>query len=91
CLDEEGKVHEFDSSWRTEDCMDCSCSRTGIGCCTRRVQSSSGVFPLLLCYMTPIDYDKEKCESIFNKETCSYKVVEKADHSKECPVHSWVG
>ncbi|NXL69288.1 MSPJ protein, partial [Leptocoma aspasia] len=77
CLDEEGKVHEFDSSWRTEDCDDCSCSRTGIGCCTS--------------YMRPVDYDEEKCESIFNKETCSYKVVEKDDPSKECPVHSWVG
>ncbi|XP_014730811.1 PREDICTED: beta-microseminoprotein-like isoform X1 [Sturnus vulgaris] len=77
CLDEEGKVHEFGSSWRTEDCNDCSCSDTGIGCCNS--------------YITPVDYDEEKCESIFNKETCSYKVVEKDDHSKECPVHSWVG
>uniref|UniRef100_A0A8C3UE13 Beta-microseminoprotein n=1 Tax=Catharus ustulatus TaxID=91951 RepID=A0A8C3UE13_CATUS len=74
---ESGSVHEFDSRWRTEDCNDCSCSKTGIGCCDS--------------YMTPGDYDEEKCESIFNKETCSYKVVEKDDHSKECPVHSWVG
>ncbi|XP_053805777.1 beta-microseminoprotein-like [Vidua chalybeata] len=77
CLDEEGNVHKFDSQWRTEDCNDCSCSKTGIGCCTS--------------YMRPVDYDEEKCESIFNEETCSYKVVEKDDHSKECPVHSWVG
>ncbi|XP_058697915.1 beta-microseminoprotein-like [Poecile atricapillus] len=77
CLDEEGKVHEFGSRWRTENCNDCSCSRGGIDCCTS--------------YMRPVDYDEEKCESIFNKDTCSYKVVEKDDHSKECPVHSWVG
>ncbi|XP_054132528.1 beta-microseminoprotein-like [Melozone crissalis] len=77
CLDGEGKVHEFDSRWRTEDCNDCSCSKTGIGCCTS--------------YMTPVGYDEEKCERIFSKDTCSYKVVEKDDHSKECPVHSWVG
>ncbi|NWT87994.1 MSPJ protein, partial [Lanius ludovicianus] len=77
CLDMEGKVHEFHSSWRTDDCNDCSCDRAGIRCCTS--------------YVTPVDYDKEKCESIFNQDTCSYKVVEKDDHSKECPVHSWVG
>ncbi|XP_057885397.1 beta-microseminoprotein-like [Melospiza georgiana] len=77
CLDGEGKVHEFDSRWRTEDCNDCSCSKTGIGCCTS--------------YMTPVGYDEDKCERIFSKDTCSYKVVEKDDHSKECPVHSWVG
>ncbi|NWR85562.1 MSMB protein, partial [Furnarius figulus] len=77
CLDSEGKLHEFGSKWRTEDCNDCFSSRDGIRCCTS--------------YVTPVDYDKEKCESIFNKETCSYKVVEKNNHSKECPVHSWVG
>ncbi|NWW63640.1 MSPJ protein, partial [Ifrita kowaldi] len=77
CLDDKGKVHEFDSRWRTDDCNDCACDRSGIRCCTS--------------YVTPVDYDKEKCESIFNQETCSYEVVEKDDHSKECPVHSWVG
>ncbi|NXP20838.1 MSMB protein, partial [Scytalopus superciliaris] len=77
CLDGEGKLHEFGSQWRTEDCHDCTSSRDGISCCTS--------------YGTPVHYDKEKCESIFNKQTCSYTVVEKNDHSKECPVHSWVG
>ncbi|XP_027733951.1 beta-microseminoprotein-like [Empidonax traillii] len=77
CLDWEGELREFGSEWRTDDCNDCSSSRDGIRCCSS--------------YATPVDYDKEKCESIFNKETCSYKVVEKDDHSKECPVHSWVG
>ncbi|XP_017924353.1 beta-microseminoprotein [Manacus vitellinus] len=76
CLDSEGKLHEFGSRWRTDDCNDCSSFRHGISCCSS--------------YATPVDYDKEKCESIFNKETCSYKVLEKDDHSKECPVHSWV-
>ncbi|TRZ24027.1 hypothetical protein HGM15179_003079 [Zosterops borbonicus] len=56
---------------------------------TLKMDDRSHVFTLF--YMTPVDYDEEKCESIFNKETCSYKVVEKDDHSKECPVHSWVG
>ncbi|NXK89292.1 MSPJ protein, partial [Formicarius rufipectus] len=77
CLDENGKLREFGSKWRTEDCNDCYSSRGGIECCSS--------------YSTPVGYDKEKCVRIFNKKTCSYKVVEKNDHSKECPVHSWVG
>ncbi|NWQ98106.1 MSMB protein, partial [Burhinus bistriatus] len=77
CHDLNGELHEFDSSWRDADCNDCSCSRDGIRCCTS--------------FATPASYDEEKCISIFNKETCTYKVVEKDDHSKECPVHAWVG
>ncbi|NXH75002.1 MSMB protein, partial [Hydrobates tethys] len=77
CRDSNGELHEFDSSWRNADCYDCSCSRSGIDCCSS--------------FATPVDYDKKKCVSIFNKETCTYKVVEKDDHSKECPVHGWVG
>uniref|UniRef100_A0A663EPX1 Beta-microseminoprotein n=1 Tax=Aquila chrysaetos chrysaetos TaxID=223781 RepID=A0A663EPX1_AQUCH len=42
-------------------------------------------------FQSSTGYDEEKCISIFNKETCTYKVVEKDDHSKECPVHTWVG
>ncbi|NXG38661.1 MSMB protein, partial [Dromaius novaehollandiae] len=77
CTDLEGKLHEFGSHWKTKDCWDCSCSREGIGCCTS--------------YVTPVSFDEEKCEAIFNKLTCSYKVVEKADHAKECEVNVWVG
>ncbi|NWY49715.1 MSMB protein, partial [Chionis minor] len=77
CHDLNGKLHEFDSTWRDAQCNDCSCSRSGMRCCTS--------------FITPSDYDEEKCVSIFNKETCTYKVVEKNDHSKECPVHAWVG
>ncbi|KFQ14306.1 Beta-microseminoprotein, partial [Leptosomus discolor] len=67
--------HELRSSWRTDNYLDCHCS--GIECCTS--------------YMTPVNYDKEKCVRIFMKETCVYKVVEKNDHSKECPVRERVG
>ncbi|XP_076194188.1 beta-microseminoprotein-like [Aptenodytes patagonicus] len=77
CHDWNGKLHEFGSHWRNADCYDCSCSRDGISCCSS--------------FATPVSYDEEKCVSIFNKETCTYKVVEKNDHSKECPVHGWVG
>ncbi|NWH70974.1 MSMB protein, partial [Piaya cayana] len=76
CHDSKGELHEFGSRWKTEDCYDCSCSREGISCCNS--------------FATPTDYDKEKCVSVFNKETCTYKVVEKDDDSKECPVYGWV-
>ncbi|NWU89979.1 MSMB protein, partial [Upupa epops] len=77
CPDSKGELHEFGSSWRTEDCLDCSCSRNAMQCCTN--------------FATPVGYDQEKCVKIFSKETCTYKVVEKENHSKECPVNAWVG
>ncbi|KAM6390378.1 beta-microseminoprotein-like [Pluvialis apricaria] len=77
CRDLNGDGHEFGASWKTTDCEDCYCYRDGMKCCTS--------------FATPVGYDQEKCISIFNKETCTYKVVEKDDHSKECPVHGWVG
>ncbi|NXI68702.1 MSMB protein, partial [Anseranas semipalmata] len=77
CRDSNGEMHEFDSQWKTADCLECSCSTDGISCCS--------------IFATPTSYDKEKCVSIFNKETCAYEVVEKDDHSKVCPVYEWVG
>ncbi|NXW42207.1 MSMB protein, partial [Nyctiprogne leucopyga] len=77
CHDSNGELHEFGSKWRNADCYDCFCSKHRIQCCSS--------------FMTPVGYDKEKCVSIFNKETCKYKVVEKDDHSKECPVYASVG
>uniref|UniRef100_A0A8C6ZQK3 Beta-microseminoprotein-like n=1 Tax=Nothoprocta perdicaria TaxID=30464 RepID=A0A8C6ZQK3_NOTPE len=77
CIDSKGTLHQFGSHWRAENCLDCSCGKDGTSCCSS--------------YATPVDFDEEKCESIFDKQTCSYKVVEKADHKKECPVFTWVG
>ncbi|NWU64968.1 MSMB protein, partial [Pterocles burchelli] len=77
CSDSNGELHEFGSHWRTTDCNDCSCDTSGISCCSS--------------FVTPVDYDEEKCVRIFNNETCTYKVVEKDNHSKECPVRGWVG
>ncbi|KFP60010.1 Beta-microseminoprotein, partial [Cariama cristata] len=76
CRDSKGQLHEFYSYWRTDNCFDCFCSTDGIDCWSS--------------FVKPVVYD-EKCVSIFNKETCTYKVVEKADHSKECPVYQRVG
>ncbi|NWQ78036.1 MSMB protein, partial [Columbina picui] len=77
CLDSNGEMHEFGTHWTNTECYSCSCTRSGIDCCST--------------FMIPTKYDKEKCVSIFNKETCTYKVVEKEDHSKECPIYEAVG
>ncbi|NWW94307.1 MSMB protein, partial [Rhynochetos jubatus] len=77
CRDMNGKLHEFDSRWRSDACYDCSCTREGIGCCAS--------------FKTPTGYNKKKCVRIFNKDTCTYKVVKKDNHSEECSVYKWVG
>ncbi|NWI19834.1 MSMB protein, partial [Crypturellus soui] len=77
CIDSKGNTRPFGSQWRTKNCLDCSCGTEGIRCCSS--------------YATPVDFDREKCERIFQKKTCSYKVVKKDDHTKECPVFAWVG
>ncbi|XP_075362711.1 beta-microseminoprotein [Mycteria americana] len=76
CRISDGELHEFGSTWRNEDCYNCICSTSGISCCSS--------------YARPVGYSEE-CVSIFNKEICAYEVVEKADHSKACAVHEWVG
>ncbi|KAE8590997.1 hypothetical protein XENTR_v10018271 [Xenopus tropicalis] len=73
-----GKLHELGSKFRTKDCMDCSCDMDGsMECCQG--------------YGTPVAYDKENCISVFNKKTCSFRVVEKKNRSKECEVFAMVG
>lgn len=37
----------------------------------------------------PMNYDKIKCQKIFNKKTCSYTVVERKDPGKTCFVGGW--
>nr|XP_006118216.1 beta-microseminoprotein-like [Pelodiscus sinensis] len=75
CLDD-GELHKFDSTW-ISNCHRCYCSQNGIRCCS--------------VFHSPREFDEEKCESIFSKETCTFTVVEKADHSKTCIVQGWAG
>lgn len=35
-------------------------------------------------------YDRDKCQAVFNKETCTYTVLEKENPSKTCAVEAWV-
>ncbi|KAG8551980.1 hypothetical protein GDO81_004359 [Engystomops pustulosus] len=72
-----GKIYKYGSSWRTRDCMDCSCSTDGsLHCCQVGGR--------------PVKYDKEKCTVIFDKDNCKYHVVRNDDPCKTCP-HSSVG
>ncbi|KFP84466.1 Beta-microseminoprotein, partial [Apaloderma vittatum] len=76
CRDSKGKTHLMGSRWMMGSCLRCYCFEDGIECCNNHPR--------------PANYDTEKCISIFNKVTCTFKVVEKDDHSKVCPVHGWV-
>ncbi|KFO86884.1 Beta-microseminoprotein, partial [Buceros rhinoceros silvestris] len=70
-----GKLYPFGEIERTKNCLRCSCSRTEMHCCS--------------LYHTPVQYDKNTCKVIFNKERCDYDVVP-IDPSKECSFYSRV-
>ncbi|XP_027528955.1 beta-microseminoprotein [Neopelma chrysocephalum] len=65
-----GKLYPLGHIERTEDCLSCDCSRTVMTCCAK--------------FFTPVQYDKENCEVVFNEERCDYDVVQKNDPSKMC-------
>uniref|UniRef100_W5MT35 Beta-microseminoprotein n=1 Tax=Lepisosteus oculatus TaxID=7918 RepID=W5MT35_LEPOC len=73
CNDTNGVLHEFGSEWKTADCFKCSCTEYGIDCCS--------------IILTPVK-TPPKCEMIVNKKDCTWKLVLKNDHSKECSVGS---
>ncbi|AWP14088.1 putative beta-microseminoprotein-like [Scophthalmus maximus] len=70
CVDKDGKQHDFDSEW-VRDCMECSCSKEGLSCCTTLPDADEVDIP-------------EECEMVVNKQACSAKVVLKTDKTKEC-------
>ncbi|XP_023383748.1 beta-microseminoprotein isoform X2 [Pteropus vampyrus] len=75
CKDLDGVTHPLSSKWKTENCEECSCGQDGISCCNIAA--------------IPMNYDTIKCQKIFNKETCSYTVVEQKDPGKTCFVSGW--
>uniref|UniRef100_A0A669CVK1 Si:ch73-288o11.4 n=1 Tax=Oreochromis niloticus TaxID=8128 RepID=A0A669CVK1_ORENI len=70
CVDKDGKLHDFDSAW-VRDCMDCSCTREGLSCCSKIPDANTVDVP-------------EECELVVNEKACSVKVVMKSDNEKEC-------
>ncbi|KAM9051284.1 beta-microseminoprotein [Megaptera novaeangliae] len=77
CKDLNGVIHPLNSKWKTENCEECYVSLKP-GTVT---DSDAAV---------PVDYDTNKCQIIFNKETCTYTVVEQEDPGKTCAVSGWV-
>ncbi|XP_057591807.1 beta-microseminoprotein isoform X1 [Hippopotamus amphibius kiboko] len=76
CKDLSGVTHPRNSKWNTENCEECTCDEGVTNCCNTAA--------------IPMGYDTDKCQKIFNKETCTYKVVEKEDPEKTCDVSGWV-
>ncbi|CAF2139508.1 unnamed protein product [Rotaria magnacalcarata] len=72
----DGRLRSFNDSWKTKDCQQCSCQRSGISCCSS--------------FVTPVGYDKS-CHAVFNKRLCQYDVVRKNNPSIKCRVMSSVG
>ncbi|XP_022061004.1 beta-microseminoprotein [Acanthochromis polyacanthus] len=68
CEDKDGKLHDFDTAWE-RDCNECYCSRTGLSCCN--MISYAGLVP-------------DECELVVDRTTCSAKMVQKSDKTKEC-------
>uniref|UniRef100_A0A674K4T4 Beta-microseminoprotein n=1 Tax=Terrapene triunguis TaxID=2587831 RepID=A0A674K4T4_9SAUR len=72
----DGEMHDFGVYWYTKDCLRCYCTREVVSCCNIAV--------------TPVGYDQEKCESVFDVESCSYQVRGKVNPLQSCEVESWV-
>ncbi|XP_073441934.1 beta-microseminoprotein-like [Dendrobates tinctorius] len=70
-----GKLYLPGETW-TVDCLDCSCGKKSMQCCSR--------------LMSPI-YDKETCDATLDKESCSYIVTKKDNPSEECEITGMVG
>ncbi|KAJ8248426.1 hypothetical protein GJAV_G00241900 [Gymnothorax javanicus] len=68
CEDEDGEFHEFGSEWQ-KNCIKCSCSEAGAGCCDM----------ILRTVKLP-----EECEMIVDREKCTSKYVLKCDNTKKC-------
>ncbi|KAG9485105.1 beta-microseminoprotein A1-like [Eleutherodactylus coqui] len=70
-------LHEYDSRWRTQDCLDCDCNADGsVRCCQ--------------AYGTPVDYDEKNCIKIWDQEACMFHVVRRNNRRKTCK-HAMVG
>ncbi|XP_017508154.1 beta-microseminoprotein isoform X1 [Manis javanica] len=76
CRDLNGVTHPLNSRWKTKNCQECECGQDGIACCSM--------------VAAPNGYDPVKCQKIFIKETCTYKVVERTNPGRECFVSGWI-
>ncbi|XP_068113736.1 beta-microseminoprotein-like [Hyperolius riggenbachi] len=68
CMDGD-TARPLNSTWRTEDCRNCTCTEGTISCCPAPLR------PL------PVD---SMCECVQNKATCEYEVRRKDNSSEPC-------
>uniref|UniRef100_A0A5F8GK64 Beta-microseminoprotein n=1 Tax=Monodelphis domestica TaxID=13616 RepID=A0A5F8GK64_MONDO len=70
CKDRHGEFHELNIYWISDYCEICQCDEEEMECSS--------------LILRPADYDKEKCEEVFDRESCIFKPVEKDNPSKSC-------
>uniref|UniRef100_A0A670IRI9 Small serum protein 2-like n=1 Tax=Podarcis muralis TaxID=64176 RepID=A0A670IRI9_PODMU len=69
CTDlNDGSKHAFGTQWNTADCMECTCSESGMQCCSR--------------YGGTVDVPG--CKAVVNPNTCKYEFYKLDDPSKPC-------
>ncbi|CAI9576868.1 unnamed protein product [Staurois parvus] len=65
-------------SGKLKNCYQCWCFLDGsMKCCST--------------YGTPIGYDEENCEAVFDKASCSYNLIPKYDPTVKCESKGMVG
>uniref|UniRef100_A0A7M4DVT6 Beta-microseminoprotein n=1 Tax=Crocodylus porosus TaxID=8502 RepID=A0A7M4DVT6_CROPO len=67
-----GVRYQSEDTWQARDCLQCTCSSTGVQCCKT------------ISY--PTNYDRVNCIAIRNWPECSFRIVRKLDRSMPCEV-----
>ncbi|KAG8551986.1 hypothetical protein GDO81_004365 [Engystomops pustulosus] len=73
-----GKLHNFGTEWKDEDCYECQCLQNGSLKCCINIEK-------------PSNYDPERCFFEFDKKACKYKLIPNEDPEKQCLSYSVVG
>ncbi|XP_034976306.1 small serum protein 5 isoform X3 [Zootoca vivipara] len=69
CTDfNDGSKHPLGSKWNTAGCMECTCSGSGMECCSRYGGTA----------------EVEGCKAVVNPKTCKYEFYKLDDPSKPC-------
>ncbi|KAL2098976.1 hypothetical protein ACEWY4_005456 [Coilia grayii] len=76
CRDEDNSLHEVGTTWRTEHCMDCTCSASGLRCCD--------ILPTSISV-------SDDCIEVYDKANCRRYAVKKNDQSTECEIRAASG
>uniref|UniRef100_A0A5F8HIP3 Beta-microseminoprotein n=2 Tax=Monodelphis domestica TaxID=13616 RepID=A0A5F8HIP3_MONDO len=77
CKDLQGVLRSLKTQWKNNACEICDCSYDGITCCS--------------LVMTPIGYDENNCNAVFDPETCTHIAVQKENPLKPCEVPIYIG